>query len=119
MNLQSYLEMLGKTLSDTVTQYQFKSENNVRLYKSDMSVDELDSLIHQNIQVKMDTVNLHYIELDNLVYLDPAKYQTFEDCQIAPNDTVIIDVFESGRYWGVNSKSSDLQFDPVPENGGK
>ena len=59
---------------------------------------------------------LYYVEFEDLVYLDPNKFTTFEDCDIGVTDTILIDVLENGKYWAINSKTSGLAFEPLPIN---
>ncbi|CAD8063433.1 unnamed protein product [Paramecium primaurelia] len=97
--LSSFIELLERTLK-TVTTYNFHRHDVIRLYKCPlgMTMAEIEKYITEEIK-SLGTNDDVVFEFKDAEYLDPNKYETIEDCQIASGQIILGDFKELSKNW--------------------
>ncbi|CAK69659.1 unnamed protein product (macronuclear) [Paramecium tetraurelia] len=97
--LQSFIELLASTLQ-TVSGYEFLRRDGIRLYKAPigMTISEIEKHISEEIK-NLGTYDDVVFDFKDGDYLDPTKYETIDDCQIAPGQVILGDFKEVQKNW--------------------
>ncbi|CAD8072992.1 unnamed protein product [Paramecium sonneborni] len=107
--LSSFIELLANTLQ-TVSGYQFVKHDGIRLYKSPLgqTLQEIEKHISDEIKSlgPQDDIVFDFKEGE---YLDPLKYETIEDCQIAPGQIILGDFKEIQKNWAIKHPNFPME----------
>ncbi|CAD8175796.1 unnamed protein product [Paramecium octaurelia] len=107
--LSSFIELLANTLQ-TVNGYNFIKHDGIRLYKSPlgMTVQEIEKHISEEIK-SLGTYDEVVFDFKDGEYLDPTKYETIDDCQIAPGQIILGDFKEMQKNWAIKHPNFPME----------